>query len=332
MKRNILVLATLGVIVTLLAAPAVSQPLFDENPAIRAQQLGNSSHWDSGVFSNTWSLFDTDGTSDGASSLWSFVVLDETNDSMGGDETTETIDETEGTENEETTEAEAAEEDPITNDDDFGDTSGDTGVLESAYLQTVPEPGDPYFEAQGDGWVSYVNPRDEYHPTQYGDGSGKICMVLLNEDGEPIVGESIPGTQASMETGGIEWHSSANPFTVNFPMTANYDRPLDSDQFGTSSLPQGDGYLDSHCLEAHDLDDDATVTYDEVELSGQYADHVDVVGYYDQTGTWNSDFDPLLDVSPYGVSSSSDGTVTMSPGSSHFEILVVLQLTSSEAA
>lgn len=216
-------------------------------------------------------------------------------------------------------------------DDEPGDG---TGVSEEEYVASTPEPGDYYFEAQGDGWISYVNPRDEYNPAyesrSEAPGSGKVCMALLNENGDPVVGESIPGTQASMDMGGLSWHSEANPFTVSFPMTTNYERPLDSDQFGTSSsVPQGDGYLDTHCFEFHQVPADHTITYDPVEITGQYADDVEVVGYYDQTGTWNSNFDPESDVSPYGTGMSSDGTVTMSPGNSHAEVLVVLQLAPS---
>jgi len=215
--------------------------------------------------------------------------------------------------------------------DSSEDPGDDTGVTEQAYIQEVPEEGDPYFEAGTDDWVSYVNPRDDYNPAydsrDEAPGSGKVCMTLLNENGEPIVGETVPDTQASMDLDGIEWHSSANPFTLEFPLTENYERPLDSDQFGTSSdLPQGDGYLDTHCLEYHQVPANHTLTYDQVEISGQNAEDIKVVGYYDQRGTWSSDFDPENDVSPYGSSSSSDGTASMVPGNSHNEVLVVLQL------
>ncbi len=218
--------------------------------------------------------------------------------------------------------------------DEIGITDEGSGtVSEEAYIEPAPEEGDPFFEARAEDWISYLNPRDEYNPDGYGEGSGRICLTLLNEDGEPVVGESIPDTQFSMETDGIDWHSSADPFTVEFPLTEHYDRPLDADQFGTSTdLPQGDGYMDAHCIEYHDVSETHALTYDDGVVTGANADAVDIVGYYDQIGTWESDFDPLAEAEPYGTSASSDGIVEMNPDNSHAETLVVLQLNGAGGA
>lgn len=106
------------------------------------------------------------------------------------------------------------------------------GVSEEAYVQAAPEKGDAYFEAEAsDGsWISYKNPRDEYLSPYLGNGSTKMCVVLLNEEGEPIVGESVPDTRITIPTGDtLNWHSSAGPITVELPLTEHYDRPLDAD-------------------------------------------------------------------------------------------------------
>lgn len=216
--------------------------------------------------------------------------------------------------------------------DDSGDSTepgnGDTDVTEDAYIEPAPEPGDFYYEAGTDRWVSYVNPRDEYHPERESreeyPGSGKVCMTLLNEDGEHISGETVPNTQAVMETEGLEWHSLANPFTVEFPVTENYERPLDADQFGTSEdVPQGDGYMDSHCLEMHLVDEDFTFEYGEVEITGEHADDVEVVGYVQQVGqSWDSDVDPIEDAESY---EETGGGWTL-PDHTHAQVVAVLQL------
>ncbi len=113
----------------------------------------------------------------------------------------------------------------------------DGNVSEEAYVQPAPDRGDPYFEAAADdgSWVSYENPRDEYRSPYLGDGSGKLCVTLLNENGKPVIGESVPNTTVTIPTGGATtWHSEADPMTVTFPMDDHYDFPLDGDQFGTS--------------------------------------------------------------------------------------------------
>ncbi|RQG97199.1 PGF-CTERM sorting domain-containing protein [Natrarchaeobius chitinivorans] len=204
-------------------------------------------------------------------------------------------------------------------------------VSEPAYVESVPEPGDAYFEAEAEdgSWISYTNPRDEYQIPYEGDGSGKLCVTLLNEAGEPIVGESVPDTTATIETGDeLEWHTHADPFVVEYPLTDNYDRPLDADQFGTHpDLPQGDGYLDSHCLEWHGLPEDETVEYGEIELEGEHADRIEVVGYIQQAhDSWDTDVDPHAAATSY----DDAGGWTYHPDGSHGQAVVVLQLEGDE--
>ena len=201
-------------------------------------------------------------------------------------------------------------------------------VSEPAANEPVPQPGDEYFEAEhpdGD-WISYINPRDEYRSPYLGDGSGKVCVTLLNEAGDPVFGESIPNTTVTIETDpSLEWHSVADPFVVEYPLTDHYDEmPLDADQFGTNeSLPQGDGFLDSHCLEWHGLPEDETVEYGQVEVTGEHADDVEVVGWIQQAHeAWDTDVDPIDDAVPY----EEVGGFTYEPDGSHGQAVVVLQL------
>lgn len=202
-------------------------------------------------------------------------------------------------------------------------------VSEEAYVQSAPEKGDAYFEAAAsDGsWISYKNPRDEYRSPYLGNGSMKICVALRNENGEPIVGETLPNTTITIPTGdAIGWHSSADPITVELPLTEHYDRPLDADQFGTSDLPQGDGYLDSHCYEFHGLPEDETIEYGEAEVEGEHADRLEVVGYIQHAhSAWDSDVDPIADAESY---EEAGGGWTYYPGGSHGQVVVVLQLDS----
>ena len=206
--------------------------------------------------------------------------------------------------------------------------------IEDEYVQPVPERGDEYFEAEaGDGsWISYINPRDRYRNPYLGDGSGKICVTLLNEEGEVIVGETVPNTTVTVPTGdSLSWHSYADPMTVEYPLTEHYDRPLDADQFGTNSeLPQGDGYLDSHCIEIHGMPDDGgVVEYDEVQIDGEYADWIDVVGYIQQEHqAWDTDVDPIEDAGPY----EDAGGWTYEENASHGQAVIVLQLDPPEDA
>ena len=201
-----------------------------------------------------------------------------------------------------------------------------TSVSEDAYVEPAPEPGDTYYEASSDDWVSYINPRDEYRSPYLGDGSGKIGVTLLNEAGEPIVGETVPNTTVTIPTGEeLEWHTSADPLTVQFPLTDHYDRPLDADQFGTTDdLPQGDGYMDSHTLEMHGQPEDATIEYGEAQIEGEHADKIEVVGYIQQAHeAWDSDVDPIEDAESY---EEAGGGWTFHPDGSHGQAIVVLQL------
>ena len=208
------------------------------------------------------------------------------------------------------------------------DTDAPYPVSEEEYVQPVPEEGDPYFEAAADdgSWVSYKNPRDEYRSPNLGDGSGKICITLRNEHGEVIIGKTVPNTTVTIPTGdALEWHSSADPITVELPLTHHYDRPLDADQFGTSpDLPQGDGYLDSHCYEFHGLPEDGTVEYGEAQVEGEHADRINVVGYIQQEHqAWDSDVDPIADAESY---EDAGGGWTYRTDASHGQVVVVLQL------
>lgn len=212
-------------------------------------------------------------------------------------------------------------------------TGAPNEASEERYLQTVPEKGDPYFEAAAsDGsWVSYQNPRDEYRNPYLGDGSAKMCVTLRNEAGETIVGKTVPNTTVTIPTGDtLDWHSAADPITVNLPLTQHSSRPLDADQFGTSDkLPQGDGYLDSHCFEFHGLSEDSTVEYGEVELNGEHTDAINVVGYVQQEHeAWDSNIDPITAAESY---EKGGGGWTYQPGASHGQVVVILQLDSSES-
>ncbi|QCC59833.1 PGF-CTERM sorting domain-containing protein [Natrinema thermotolerans] len=205
-------------------------------------------------------------------------------------------------------------------------------VSEAAYVDPAPEKGDPYFEAAADdgSWVSYENPRDEYRSPYLGDGSGKVCVSLVNENGEPVIGESVPNTSVTVPTGGATtWHSDADPMTVQFPMDDHYEFPLDGDQFGTSpDVAQGDGYMDSHCLEFHGNPEDATLTYGEAEISGEYADRIDVAGYIQQEPAgdgWDTDIDPVAAAESYEEAGGS-WTYNAAENSTHGQVVVVLQL------
>ncbi|ELY82355.1 PGF-CTERM sorting domain-containing protein [Natrinema gari] len=210
------------------------------------------------------------------------------------------------------------------------DPESNGSVSEAEYVEPTPEPGDPYFEAAAEdgSWISYENPRDEYRSPYLGEGSGKICVTLLNENGDPVVGESVPNTSVTIPTNDVtSWHSKANPMTVKFPMTDHYDRPLDGDEFGTSpEMSQGDGYLDSHCIELHGQPEDATIEYGEAEISGEHADKIDVVGYIQQVPEgdgWDSDIDPVAAAESY---EEVGGSWTYEPGATHGQVSVILQL------
>lgn len=207
-------------------------------------------------------------------------------------------------------------------------TSTAENVSEEAYEKQVPSEDDEYFEAADpeNDWVSYINPRDKYRSPYLGDGSGKICVTMVNEAGDVVDGQSIPNTTVEVPTGeSLDWHTSANPFTVEYPLTENYERPLDADQFGDSpDLIKGDGYLDSHCMEIHGLPEDGSVEYGEANVTGEHADDVDVVGYIQQENeAWDADVDPVEDAESYD---EAGGGWTYYPGGSHGQVVVVLQL------
>lgn len=213
------------------------------------------------------------------------------------------------------------------------DSDDTTEVREAAYEEPAPEPGDPYFEAADDEghWISYINPRDEYRDPYLGDGSGKLCVTLLNAEGEVVAGETVPNTTVTVPTGeSVSWHASADPFVVRFPLTEHYERPLDSDQFGTASdLPQGDGYLDAHCIEWHGLPEDEHVAYGEATVDGEYADRIEVVGYIQtEHEAWDTDLDPRSAAEPY----ERAGGWTYRPDGSHGQAVVVLQLDHGEGS
>lgn len=216
---------------------------------------------------------------------------------------------------------------------DYNENHQSANVSESAYEQPVPEEGDQYFEgvAPDGSWISYVNPRDEYRDPTLGETSGKICVTLLNEQGDAIVGESVPNTTVAIPTGeAIEWHSET-PVQVQFPLSEHYDRPLDADQFGTNpDLPQGDGYLDTHCVEFNGLRNNETVEYGRASITGAHADRIDVVGYIQQPQQeWDSSVDPIAEADPYEV---AGGGWTHAPNATHGQVVVVLQLDPSENA
>jgi len=209
---------------------------------------------------------------------------------------------------------------------------GNETVSEEAHVQPAPEPGDPHYEAAADdgSWVSYENPRDEYREPYLGEGSGKMCVTLLNENGDPVIGESVPNTTVTIPTGGATtWHSEADPMTVEFPMDEHYEFPLDGDQFGTSpDVAQGDGYMDAHCLEFHGNAEDATLTYGEAQISGEYADRIDVVGYIQQVPKgdgWETDIDPIGAAEPYDEAGGG-WTYNAAENMTHAQVVVVLQL------
>jgi len=214
------------------------------------------------------------------------------------------------------------------------ETNSSVDVTEDEYIETAPEPGDEYFEAAAaDGsWISYVNPRDEYRDPYLGDGSGKMCVTLLNDAGEPIVGETVPNTTATVPTGdSLEWHSGADPMTVDYPLTEHYDRPLDADQFGTADdISQGDGYMDSHCIEFHGPAIGDDIEYGEATVEGDHADRIEVVGYIQRDGqAWDTDIDPVDSATSY---ETAGGGWTYREPTSHGQVVVVLQLAADESA
>lgn len=203
--------------------------------------------------------------------------------------------------------------------------------------------GEEILQEKTDEWVSYTNHRDHFHPEYHEPGetvpdeimyherpgSGKFCMTLLNENNEPIVGNSLTNVTAVMDIEGLEWHELANPFEVKYPLRNHYDIPLDGDQFGTSDdLPQGNGILDSHCIEFHLEEANFEADYEPVEIRGNDSDRLEVVGYKEQIGPWDTDLDPVDGTYSYGESNYSNGNIAMNPNNSHFQVVTVLRLVS----
>jgi hypothetical protein len=208
------------------------------------------------------------------------------------------------------------------------DGSGGQNVSEERFVVPAPEEGDEYFEKRdpNGSWISYDNPRDRYRDPFIGNASGKICVSLFNEAGEVVAGESVPNTNVTIDTNDtLYWHSYADPMVVEYPLTENYERPLDADQFGTSpDLPQGDGYMDSHCIEFHGPPENKTIEYGPARIEGEHADRIKVVGYIQQANrAWDSDVDPLEDAVSY---EEAGGEWTNRPNASHGQVVVVLQL------
>ncbi|SFT03677.1 PGF-CTERM sorting domain-containing protein [Halostagnicola kamekurae] len=213
--------------------------------------------------------------------------------------------------------------------------SPEANVSESAYEEPAPERGDQYFEAAdpNGNWISYTNPRDNYRSPYLGDGSGKICVTLLNEAGEPVVGESVPNTTVTIPTGdALTWHEYADPMTVEYPLTDNYEWPLDADQFGTNAdLPQGDGYMDSHCIEFHGHSEGTTVEYGDVQIEGDHADDIELVGYVEQPNDdWNTSVDPIADAEPYEEVGGNWTYRSEKHERLHGQVVAVLQLDAAE--
>ncbi|WP_049923537.1 PGF-CTERM sorting domain-containing protein [Halopiger djelfimassiliensis] len=199
---------------------------------------------------------------------------------------------------------------------------------EEVYVERVPEEGDPYYEAAADdgSWISYVNPRDQYRTPYLGEGSGKVCITLVDEDGNPVPGETVPNTTVSVPTDdNLDWHDETDPVSVEYPVTENYERPLDADQFGTApDISQGDGYLDSHCVEWHGLPEDETVEYGEVRIEGEHADQIDLVGYVQQANdAWDASVDPIEDAESY---EETGGSWTYEPDGTHGQVVAVLEV------
>lgn len=211
----------------------------------------------------------------------------------------------------------------------------EANVSEPASEELAPERGDQYFEAADSegNWISYTNPRDNYRSPYLGDASGKICVTLLNEAGEPVVGESVPNTTVTIPTGdALTWHSHADPMAVEYPLTDNYEWPLDADQFGTNAdLPQGDGYMDSHCIEFHGHPEGATVEYGEVQIEGDHADDIELVGYVEQPNNdWNTSVDPIADAESYEEVGGNWTYRSEEHERLHGQVVAVLQLDVAE--
>lgn len=193
-------------------------------------------------------------------------------------------------------------------------------------------------EAKTEDWVSFHNPRDAYYynESEMSDltteeidkkypGSAKICIALMNERKDPILGETLPNTTIKFPFDGLEWHEST-PWEVELPLS-NYERPLDSDQLGTTKeLPQGDGYLDSHCIEAHYLNPEFNLNYNELEIEGEHSEDLDVLGYREHLDSWRTDLNIKKDFQKFGESNISDGQIKMEKNKTHLQVMAIAQL------
>lgn len=224
------------------------------------------------------------------------------------------------------------DEEPLTYSNSIENIS-DIDISEEPFIQEAPEEGDEYFEAKGEGtngWISYINPRDEYRGqiSTHQPGSGKVCISLLNERKQPVLGKSLENTTVSIEFGqSLDWHNHTNPFEVDFPLNENYERPLDADQFGTSSdVPQGDGYMDSHCIEWHEIPEEDTITYQDPEILGENSTDIEVLGIIEQDAqSWNTDLQIPSDLSDY-ESEEVTGELLKHDEHQHGQATIVLTL------
>lgn len=236
------------------------------------------------------------------------------------------------------------EEDLIDNDEFIPSNSSESNVTEYKYESKAVH----YFEEVSEDWISYNNPRDQNHPDYVLDGgeytvaernskihewkrerpgSGKVCISVMNENNEPISGATL--NETSIKFRGLEnlsWHDEV-PFKVELPMHRNYEQPLDGDQFGiTPLLPQGDGYLDSHCIEFHFVESDFSINHEGVQIDGAQSEDLEVVGYREKLGSWDSDINLSQDFYDLGKNENASGEVSMNKDQSHFQIVAALRL------
>lgn len=203
-----------------------------------------------------------------------------------------------------------------------GENETDTGDenetdIEERTVTPAPEPS-----ATGEDWISYSNPRDHYKHDEdiHREGSIKVCKILLNQNGEPVTGTSIPGTTFTVDTNIT--YDDARPVTF----TTELDQV--ADLMGTSpDLVEGDGYLEAECAEFHDLRLNQTYSYSQETITGEHSDQVETVGYEEY---WERGQEqPYTESNAYGETEASDGEVTLTPGDDnrHAEIIVINQIT-----
>lgn len=203
-----------------------------------------------------------------------------------------------------------------TEDETENDTEDETDI-EERHVTPAPEPS-----ATGEDWISYPNPRDHYKHDRdiHREGSIKVCKILLNRNGEPITGTSIPDTTFTLDTNIT--YDDARPVTF----TTELDQV--ADMMGTSpDLVEGDGYLDAECAEFHDLRLNKTYTYSQETIAGEHSDRIEVVGYEEY---WERGQEqPYTEANSYGENEESDGKIRLTPGDDnrHAEIIVINQIT-----